>query len=50
MGTNILVCAAVLGVSTPAHAQRSNIDVVEQRSSPVPHTYVHGTLGDADFT
>src|SRR5687768_858004 len=50
MWTGVLVCAAVLGVSAPAHAQRSNIDTVEQRSSPVAHTYVHGTLGDADFT
>jgi pimeloyl-ACP methyl ester carboxylesterase len=50
MWASVLVCAALLGASAPAYAQRSNIDTVEPRTTPVPHTYVHGTLGDADFT
>ncbi len=39
---------AFLLCSASAHAQ-ANIDLDEQRATPVPHRYIHGTLGDADF-
>jgi hypothetical protein len=39
---------ALSGVSSGALAQ-GNIDTDEHRTTPVPHRYIHGTLGDAEF-
>lgn len=39
-----------LGVLAPsAYAQGANIDLDEQRTTPVAHRYIHGRLGDALF-
>jgi len=40
---------AVAAFATSAWAQPANIDVYEHRTTPVPHQYIHGTLGDAKF-
>jgi hypothetical protein len=40
---------AVTAFATSAWAQPANIDVYEHRTTPVPHQYIHGTLGDAKF-
>jgi predicted esterase len=37
------------GLAMPASAQPGNIDVYEHRTTPVPHVYIHGRLGDAKF-
>ena len=37
------------GLAMPASAQPGNIDVYEHRTTPVPHLYIHGRLGDANF-
>ena len=42
------VVVAMIVFAGGAWAQ-SNIDVDEQRTSPVPHRYIHGKLGDAEF-
>jgi pimeloyl-ACP methyl ester carboxylesterase len=44
----LAVALALLGFATSAWAQ-ANIDTDEHRSSPVPHRYIHGVLGDAKF-
>jgi len=41
------VVLALAAFSTSALAQ--NIDTDEHRTSPVPHRYIHGILGDAKF-
>ncbi len=43
--------AFVLGLALLAGTVRAqgNIDVDEHRASPVPHRYIHGKLGDAEF-
>lgn len=42
---------AIIGcaISLTLQAQPANIDVDEQRASPVAHRYIHGRLGDAEF-
>ena len=40
------LAAAIAGFATAARAQ-ANIDVDEHRTTPVPHRYIHGILGDA---
>jgi tannase/feruloyl esterase len=35
--------------ATSARAQAAKVDIDEQRTSPVEHRFIHGTLGDADF-
>lgn len=42
------LATAIAGFATAARAQ-ANIDVDEHRTTPVPHRYIHGTLGDAKF-
>jgi hypothetical protein len=44
----IAVAAALAAFATSASAQ-ANIDLDEHRTTPVPHRYLHGRLGDADF-
>jgi Tannase and feruloyl esterase len=45
----IAVAVMLAAFATSAWAQPANIDVDEHRTAPVPHRYIHGTLGDADF-
>jgi len=48
----LLSLVALLGAAafaTSAHGQVGRLDTDEHRTDPVPHRYVHGTLGDADF-
>jgi pimeloyl-ACP methyl ester carboxylesterase len=45
----ITVAIAFTAFATGTWAQPSNIDVYEHRTDPVPHQYIHGTLGDAKF-
>ena len=47
--SGLAVGAASLAFATGALAQPANIDVDEHRTSPVPHRYIHGRLGDAEF-
>jgi hypothetical protein len=42
------IAAAIAASATTARAQ-ANIDVDEHRTTPVPHRYIHGILGDAKF-
>jgi hypothetical protein len=44
-----VVAIALAALAPTAQAQSAIIDVDEHRSSPVPHRYLHGRLGDADF-
>ncbi len=44
----IVVALVLASFGATAWAQ-ANIDVDEHRTTPVPHRYIHGTLGDADF-
>jgi hypothetical protein len=43
------IIVALATLATSARAQPSNIDLDEHRTTPVPHRYIHGTLGDAEF-
>lgn len=45
------ICAAIAlaTFATSAGGQPANIDVDEHRTTPVPHRYIHGRLGDANF-
>jgi len=43
------IAVALAAFATSARAQPANIDVDEHRTTPVPHRYVHGILGDAKF-
>jgi hypothetical protein len=45
----VTVAAAFIAVAPSALAQPAKIDVYEHRTSPAPHLYIHGRLGDADF-
>jgi pimeloyl-ACP methyl ester carboxylesterase len=45
----IFVAVVLAAHLKSAWAQPANIDVDEYRMDPVPHRYVHGRLGDADF-
>jgi hypothetical protein len=45
----ITAAIALFALAASAWAQPANIDVYEHRTSPVPHLYIHGTLGDAKF-
>ena len=45
----VTVATAFIAVAPSASAQPANIDVYEHRTSPVPHLYIHGRLGDANF-
>src|SRR5947207_13362296 len=42
------IAVAIASFATSARAQ-ANIDVDERRTTPVPHRYIHGILGDAKF-
>ena len=42
------IAVAIAAFATSARAQ-ANIDVDEHRTTPVPHRYIHGILGDAKF-
>ena len=42
------IAVAIAAFATSARAQ-ANIDVDERRTTPVPHRYIHGILGDAKF-
>jgi len=44
----LVVVLGIVLLTSAAHAQ-GNIDVDEHRLSPVPHRYIHGKLGDAEF-
>lgn len=45
-----LLVSCLLALLAPwAHAQAANVDTDEHRTEPVPHRYVHGRLGDAEF-
>jgi hypothetical protein len=44
-----IAVAIAFTFATSTWAQPSNIDVYEHRTDPVPHQYIHGTLGDAKF-
>jgi hypothetical protein len=46
---SMTVAIALAAFATGAWAQPANIDVYEHRTDPVPHQYIHGTLGDAKF-
>jgi hypothetical protein len=43
------IAIALAAFATGTWAQPANIDVYEHRTDPVPHQYIHGTLGDAKF-
>jgi Tannase and feruloyl esterase len=45
----LLVVVGLAGFAPGAQAQGANIDLDEHRTSPVPHRYLHGRLGDAEF-
>ena len=45
---SISVAITLAAFATSAWAQ-ANIDLDEHRTTPVPHRYIHGTLGDAEF-
>lgn len=46
----LIMSALALAAFVPgARSQPANIDVDETRATPVPHRYIHGTLGDAEF-
>jgi len=49
----LALCLALLialaTFATGVRAQPANIDLDEHRATPVPHRYIHGTLGDAEF-
>jgi len=46
---DVAIALALAAFATSARAQPANIDVDEHRDSPVPHRYLHGRLGDANF-
>ena len=46
--TSCGIALAIAAFATSARAQ-ANIDVDEHRTTPVPHRYIHGILGDAKF-
>lgn len=46
-GVVVAIVLAAAAVSRPAEAQK--IDTIEVRTTPVPHLYMHGRLGDAEF-
>src|SRR5207237_9750613 len=43
-----VIAVAIAAFATSARTQ-ANIDVDERRTTPVPHRYIHGILGDAKF-
>ena len=45
----LLVVAGIANFAPSAQAQGANIDLDEHRTAPVPHRYLHGKLGDAEF-
>ena len=45
----VTVTIAFVAFAPNTWAQPANIDVYEHRTTPVPHQYIHGTLGDAKF-
>jgi pimeloyl-ACP methyl ester carboxylesterase len=45
----IAVAIAFVAFAPSAWAQPGNIDLDEHRATPVPHRYIHGRLGDAEF-
>ncbi len=46
---NIIVALVLTAFATSTWAQSGNIDTDEYRTDPVPHRYIHGRLGDANF-
>jgi hypothetical protein len=45
----ITLLIALATFAGAVRAQPANIDLDEHRATPVPHRYIHGRLGDADF-
>lgn len=45
----VALALALAAFPVSASAQAANIDADEHRTDPVPHRFIHGTLGDADF-
>jgi predicted esterase len=45
----IALVIALAAFATSVQAQPANIDLDEHRTAPVPHRYLHGKLGDAEF-
>jgi len=43
------IAVAIAAFATSAQAQTAKVDVDEHRTTPVPHRYIHGMLGDAKF-
>jgi tannase/feruloyl esterase len=41
--------AFAIAFATSARAQTAKVDIDEHRTTPVPHRFIHGTFGDADF-
>jgi tannase/feruloyl esterase len=48
-GIGVAVALAIAAFPTSARAQAAKVDIDEHRTTPVPHRFIHGTLGDADF-
>jgi hypothetical protein len=50
-GSRFVTCvsAVACAFAAPATSAWANIDLDQHRTSPAPHRYIHGTLGDADF-
>ena len=46
---SVIFVIAFAAFATGAWAQPANIDLDEHRTTPVPHRYIHGKLGDAEF-
>jgi len=45
----LMVTIALAAMAPAAWAQAGNIYTDEHRTDPVPHRFIHGVLGDADF-
>ena len=45
----VALVAAPFALAASVSGQSANIDVYEHRITPVPHQYIHGRLGDANF-
>ena len=45
----LIILVVSFGAFTSSAWSQGNIDVDEHRTTPVPHRYIHGKLGDAEF-
>jgi len=43
------IALAIAAFATSARAQTAKVDIDEHRTTPVPHRYIHGMLGDAKY-